>query len=573
MKIKLVSFIIATTMVFSNFVSCYIPDSSKDIVSSDKTPNVTTSSEDLTDKNESSDILQSDMEFQTTYPEIFASTLKYTLSDSDTERFDKKLNECEQLFLSNKKENETKLKKALYELNSIKEFFDAQRNIAQLLYDCDLSDDTAKNNQYTSDEMYWDIHEKFWAFINSTITEDNVLEPTVREFEEKEFPLLLTKEYDASSYALQMTQIKNDIRKYNRSATYEQAHKLYTQYIYASQMYAKAYGYDNYYDYQTDTSYNRDYGKEERELFREYVKKYLVPLYRKYNARSNWIDLFLTSKEFALSEEYLNNRYDSFSENLLLLYLESLPASTRECMLEVFEKDRIIIADNDNSFDSAYIKEIGNTPICYLHENRANLIDVSHEIGHYYTHSYQGNTDWISFDLRETHSQGNTLLMLSYLNKKLDSRAFNSAQAFEISSMLYQTISSTIRDEFDEIVFSNPQSQNYSIEQLNQIMEDLIEEYDVSDISKTFTKQLMTYWNRLGTEQIAYQISYATSFVTALQIYLKSLNDYNEAVLCYQAIVEQIDKNSTFLKTISNAGLLSPLDEKLYEQIIDQKPF
>ena len=163
--------------------------------------------------------------------------------------------------------------------------------------------------------------------------------------------------------------------------------------------------------------------------------------------------------------------------------------------------------------------------------------------------------------------------MLSYLNKKLDSRAFNSAQAFEISSMLYQTISSTIRDEFDEIVFSNPQSQNYSIEQLNQIMEDLIEEYDVSDISKTFTKQLMTYWNRLGTEQIAYQISYATSFVTALQIYLKSLNDYNEAVLCYQAIVEQIDKNSTFLKTISNAGLLSPLDEKLYEQIIDQKPF
>ncbi len=561
-KLKLLSFILAIIIICSPLVSC--KDSS---LSNDTT---TVSESDTTAPQE-----EENTYFKTVYPEVSVSKLKYTLSSADVESFDKKLEECEDLFYSNNKENETALKKALYELNSAAVYFETQVGIAYMLYNYNISDKTAQSNQYDSTIIYSEIHDKLWGFINAAIDENNSLTYVVVEFKEESFPFTVkyTLYDDPEPYFAQMLEIKNEILKYNRQATYEQVYDLYTEYIYASRMYAQAYGYDNYYDMANDVDYFRDYGKEEREQLREYVKKYLVPLYRVYRVKSDLLDSKLTASEFRLSEQYLENGYDTFSENLLFAYFNSLPSSSKDSMIEAFEKDRVMVGNNKNSFNGAFVKMIGNTPICYFHKSQTDLITISHELGHYYADTYHGNTAGLSYDLKETHSQTNTLLMFSYLNKKLNNKAFESAQVYSISNMLYQAISSAIKDEFDEIVFSDPRSHNYSIDRLNEIMEALIAEYDVADLSSNITTQLMTHWNRHGIEQVGYYISYTASFVVALQIYLKSLDDYDGAILDYKNVVEKIDWDNTFLKTISNVGLLSPLDEELYKMIVNENPY
>lgn len=55
--------------------------------------------------------------------------------------------------------------------------------------------------------------------------------------------------------------------------------ELYETFVKEANNNAKAWGYDNYYDYMTDNSYYRDYSDADRMEFRENVKEYIVPMY------------------------------------------------------------------------------------------------------------------------------------------------------------------------------------------------------------------------------------------------------------------------------------------------------
>ena len=159
-----------------------------------------------------------------------------------------------------------------------------------------------------------------------------------------------------------------------------------------------------------------------------------------------------------------------------------------------------------------------------------------------------------------------TMLFYSYLSDILDSRAFKSAELYMVSNWVYQIISSVIKDEFDEIIYTSDVS-TLTLEDFERIMSELIDEYDVSDMSNNIVNQLMTYWRRHG---IVYPVSnycYATANITSLQIYIKSKDDYAAAIELYRKTAEEPIYKGDFLSTIVKAGLKTPYDKQTYIEL------
>ena len=233
-------------------------------------------------------------------------------------------------------------------------------------------------------------------------------------------------------------------------------------------------------------------------------------------------------------------------------------------MRDAFEKGYIVIGDMSGSLNTANVADIGGMPVCYFYEENLDLVSVSHELGHYCQNLIEDGAIGISYDMKEVCSQANTLLMLRFLRDKIDRAGYDAFEIYEVSNLLYQTILETAKDEFDEIVFSDAEAYTYTAEQLTSIMEGLIAEYGIDEIGGSMEQYAKTYWYRQGLYQPAYRISYATSALMAFQLYWIANEDYAEATEKYRLFIETVNKESSFLGAIENAGLYSPFDEQMY---------
>lgn len=500
---------------------------------------------------------QTTQELKTVYPDVKVSEMEFTLSEKDIEKFRKKLKTCRELYNSNLPENAAELEKQLYKLNSLLMNIEVQEGIAYLQYCYDLSDSKAKENYEYAVSKANQANTDFWSLKPDEDSPENPLDATVLAFLEKEYAHARMEKGAAVPYAEKLDALTVEFNAYNGEGTPEEIYDLYVEYWDTAKKYAQRYGYDNYYDCVSRGTYVRDYGRSEREEFRSYVKSYLIPLFKKLRDKSQQADAALTPAQYQESIAYSKNRYDSFSENYLFSYFKSLPESGGNAMMEAFEKDRVLIGDQPDSHFQGFTTMVGDTPICYLHADSMNMTATSHEIGHYYSGAVNPYDDSLTMDLKEIHSQANSLLLYSYLQNRLDDPAFDSFCAFEIYNMVYQTISCTIRDEFDEKVFGAG-SKKYTVPELNQIMADLLREYGVADLSDRMVDQLSTYWYRLGLTHPGYEISYAVSLVASLQIYQKSLEDYDGATESYCRLVENLNMEQSFVDKLAEAGLSSP---------------
>ena len=164
------------------------------------------------------------------------------------------------------------------------------------------------------------------------------------------------------------------------------------------------------------------------------------------------------------------------------------------------------------------------------------------------------------------HSTANSMLLYSYLSNKLNNDAIKSVEIYMAYNSVYQIVSSVIKDEFDEIIYTSDPSK-LTLDDFNCIMQDLIDKYDVSDLSSNMVSQLMTYWRRLGITYPMSNYCYATAMITSFQIYLKSKEDYSDACEIYRKIVEEADYMGAFIPTIVKAGLLTPYNENAYIEL------
>lgn len=505
--------------------------------------------------------------FEVVYPLVSVSSLSFTLTDAHFTEYESKLLAAKSLFDKNEEGSDAAFKHALYELLSLQAKMDTQRDIAYIQYYYDMSDSVAWENYLYAYRLYDDAHDLFWDFYHEAQGKENHLLAVFEEVIQREYQgNLISVTPEADTYAYQMEVLEQEYNSLkNSGASDEKMFAAYKKYMQAAYGYAVSSGADHYYEYAHKNIDYRNDTAAQRDLLREYVKEYLVPLCRELRAKSKLYDQQLSRAEVTLSNQYLYSPYDSFSSDHLTDYFSSLSRSSGEAMKGAFEKDRVLIGEGDHSYNHAMVMMVGNTPICYFHEDRTTLETMSHELGHYYAHEV-GDTTYASLDLRETHSTANTMLLYSYLSDTLNSKAFTAAELYMAYNWTYQIITSVIKDEFDERIYS---SHPLMLKQADfeRIMRELIAEYQVSDLSNGVVDQLMTYWRRNGIVYPMSNYCYATANIAAFQIYLKSKDDYAAASEIYRKIVEEPENGGDFLLTLSKAGLKTPYEEQTYREL------
>ena len=495
--------------------------------------------------------------------------LKFTLDDTYQTKLQKAADKCLTLYRTQDLSMTGKLINALHEMKSLWDEIERQKTIADLFRYYDLNDRKMQKNYTDAYNASIIAEDTSWFLYDEAYTKPSVLSEVVKDFYNSNYNIVAGPTYDVSSYRNRMNAIEHEFLQFNKEGTASDVHKLYTEYLKLSHKLAEGYGYDNYYEYATERIYRRDYGKKEREAFREYIREYVVPLCKRLQNEYKEFDRTISRRDYNLSIDYEKNRYDSFGEDYLFSYFDSLPGNAGLIMKNAFDGERILVGDRANSYDTAFVARVGNVPYCYFHHDSMDLTTMAHELGHYYADTVTDPSLSRSQDIKEVHSEGSVMLMFRYLAEEIDSPAFDSFVAYALYEMAYQAVYSAIRDEFAEIMFSDPDAPNFTIREIDRVMEDLLEKYDATDISDRFTDLQMTYWHRLGLRNPAYDISYAVSFVVVYQIYCNSGEDYQAAAEQYCKIVNEMDLDSTFVKTIENAGLISPFKKEAYAKFED----
>jgi hypothetical protein len=504
-----------------------------------------------------------DSVFEIVYPSVSVSAFKFTLNDRALGDFKDKLEYVKSLF--NGEASEEQFKGALYGLLSDEAELQTQYNMSYLLYLRDTADPAAWDNYLYAYELYSSADGLFWEFYNEAAEKENGLASVLVDVVRREFGSLLEVDPSADSYAYDMEVYEGQYNSLvSANASEGEIFNVYKEYLGAAKGLAKASGDEDYYEYASEHMYFRDDSVFGRIKLRGYVKEYLVPLCRELKAVSSAYDSGLSGSELALSNKYLYSKYDSFDSNYLFDYFSSLRASTGNSMKEAFEKDRIIIGNLAASHNTAQVSFVGNTPVCYFHEDKTTLETMAHELGHYYEYSTSGmGCKERSYSLGETYSISSELLIFSYLSGKLDSAAIRSAELYALYNLIYQAISSVIKDEFDEYVFTCDPS-SLTVRDLDAKMRALIDEYGVSDLSSGIVDQLVTYWRRIGLSYAMSNYCYAEAMITALQVYLISKDDYEGASEIYRRLVEESIAKDGFAQSITRAGLTTPYDKQTY---------
>lgn len=504
------------------------------------------------------------LEYKIVYPKVKMSKLEYTLDDGDIAAFNEKLSECESIFESGDPERSEELKRALYEMRSLYAFVDAQADIAALLYDYDYSDKTMNKNMLYAKEVSTKMFGDAMHLMDRRNEEDNPLATVLGEFEDVAFvERTITRYGDATTPYNTFMNIRHQYNNLDDDVELDQVCKLYNDYLDALNQYAAAYKNSNYYEFSNEKKYFRDYDRRDRQEIRGYVKEYLVPLL--YETDRIYDDLDVSSSAYSESTSLLKTNYDELSENYLFEYIRSLPADISKVMMRPFKNDLLLVGDKPNSKSLAHMGFIGDTPYVYLNEDDMDLTTVAHELGHFYADSMCPDTS--SFDLSEVHSEANVLLMIKYLEGKVDEEAYKDFYMYSVHNVLYQAVSCALKDNFEEIVLLRAKNGYLSVEELEKIMSDLIDEYGVRDMSGRFVEQLMTYWSRLGFNDVGYQLSYTVSTVVTLQIYIKSFENTEASYEAFRNVCVNVDEELEFVNTVKNAGLYSPTEEKAYLEL------
>lgn len=338
---------------------------------------------------------------------------------------------------------------------------------------------------------------------------------------------------------------------------------------------AKEEGYDNYADYAYSEIYSRDFNSDEIRVFREAVKKYIVPINSKYY---NSFSLYGVSKADKSSSDIISDI------GHIISYInpelkESFDFMNEHGFLDICEnEDRITPG-------SGYTIEIPGSISPYTFISVTDLspaytyTTLIHEFGHYNALLRSGLNDELSFedifsmnptntniDLHEVYSQGLELLAADKYPEQLTLVESNDMYMAHLISMLDSIVNGCLFDEWQEIIYKRP---DMSIDEITALLNKLLNEYGINR-SSTEDIEDVNSWMFIphNFEQPMYYISYAVSAAAALDLWMQSLDDYDGAVDKYMRLTTA--KQGEFRETLKNAGFDDIFSETRMIKISDK---
>ena len=313
---------------------------------------------------------------------------------------------------------------------------------------------------------------------------------------------------------------------------------------------AKKLGYENYTDYAYDLL-GRDFSKEDAEKFEEAVLEYVAPLAAKMDTKYQEKLQKLDTSEITVESGF------SYLKTALK---QEFPKAMQDAYDYMQKHHLYQIDDDSNMLHAGYTTIIGNEPFLFI--NTSDYKDPStlfHEFGHYYNFYLMGGTSWNdgnNLDIAEIHSQAFELLMFEYYDEIYGSDA-KLMEIKVINDMLNSILQGCIEDEFQRKVFENP---DISLEEMNTLHGQIYQkymgyplEYEWVDIHHHF-------------ETPFYYISYATSAVSSLELWLVGTKNREDALNAYRNMTQNT-LNVDYLDALKDSGFSNPFTSKVIKNI------
>ena len=498
------------------------------------------------------------------YTEVTASNLKYEMPDDALDILDGKISDALKILEEESSLDVEVFMDSVREIHSYYKYMDFMFRVSEVLISKENSE-INRENYLSASNLCYDAWVKVWQFYMKSRKTPEV-KKLVENFIDDNYDLVTVVSGDPDINEYRMKELEVEFASSYNLAENELC-KLYEEYVFNANVLAECYGYENYYEYVSIEIYSRQSSATERELLREYVIKYIVPLYMEYDKYADSLYASATSSDRNASKRYLNSKFDSFSNNPMFSYIDSLPDSASKIMRNAFELDRIIIGDTLTSAKTAFVMNFGPISLCYFEEDEMDLDSVSHELGHYYADFFIDEKN-NSYDLDEFYALSNAFLLSSHMGQTENSTAFELFSADYIANKLYQWILCTMKDEFEEIVYSTYGTFEFTPEVLLELSTNILEKYGIAGKDSSMENHMLTFWQRQGMEYPCYDLNYSIAFAPSFDIYLMSLTDYKSATELYCKLVEEYDEDLSFHTNLTEAGLTTPFEEESYSKLM-----
>lgn len=415
--------------------------------------------------------------------------------------------------------------------------------------------------------------------------------------------LVMSDSYGGDKYASlnkKSDDIQMKFRELEDPATSDEVPGLYSEFVKVNNQIAQLSGYDNYMDYAYDSIYGRDYTPDDVIAMRNYVRTYIAPLFNSIRSKqiiAEGTKLTTEQKKYvsALSDRSIFQyalTADIVAGYLDTLHSEAGQAGKKEINFahhanELFKNGNYYTGSYEGAF--SYFVRAQQTSILYFGPGSySGAFTFVHEFGHYYETVYNPGVS-ISYDLEETHSQGNEMLFLAYLSNML--KDVDCDPVF-LNILLENTwnatatiLASTAVNEFEHIAYTGEYyGQSNTIKEIVSDGKVEADEYDevFSAILADYGVLLNdAYWRYVAIEAAGYYISYAMSALPSMQLLTKGVQDFEAAKQSYFKLFTFTDNpefaetdefgdvivTAGYAETLQYAGLYSPFQEELYVQL------
>lgn len=293
---------------------------------------------------------------------------------------------------------------------------------------------------------------------------------------------------------------------------------------------ARIYGYDNYAEYAYREAYNRDYTLEEMADVYKRVQEELVPLYNEVLAvagedmRAIWWETPAATGEEILDavEPYMARIHPQLGATFRFM---------REHHLYDIEASPIKNAGGYTvglpAYGSAFIF---NSP----NGSYEDWFTVIHEFGHFNEIFHTAESGlWADFniDVGEIHSQGLEVLFIEY-GEELFGDLGRGFGWLTLYHLLEAVLDACLQDEFQVRIYENP---DMTLEEMNRLYHDLSLLYGYEDRGLGEESYSWVEFHH-SFQQPMYYVSYGTSALSAIDLYLLSREDRDRAVELYMEL-------------------------------------
>ena len=497
--------------------------------------------------------------------------IKFTLTDADLERIDGMIDNCRKLSYSTTATRE-EVEQAWDELEEQLNYVSDQCSFAMILYYMDTSDEAAN-------QLYLDAYDDYLALADKVnlLQKDMYEDSPVKSwfFEDwTEEDIVYIQSYTSEQVEIQAKIEENNTKfvELEDDEVITEFTGLYIDLVTLGNRQARLCGYDNYYEYMSAMSYDRDYSAADRKKFRDFVKTYLVPVYNDAFNKVMKSAQSVSYEGYSFWMSFMSDDYDSLNRNYLQAYIDSTTGSTYDHLTGLFKSGNYVMTDNPNAREGAFCTyfDYYDQGFCFFGPGYQSTTTVIHEMGHYYANSFV--SDSTPFDLLETHSQANEMLLLAHMGTNNPPEGYELAKNYELFDQLITIIISCMVDEFESQIYAMDDVSGLTEEKITAMITAICDDYFGDYGGEAFVNENLTdmqwYIRYVSGLSPAYYISYATSGVTALNVFALAQKNPTEARELYRKLVEDAPKTEGYEAALKSVGAASPFDEKSFKTIV-----